>query len=344
LRRLTLIVVLLVAWAGFGYGVNRLLDSRKSSLTQQTAALTPPEQTIALNVPGTIWVSQAGHLYRLHSGQFTDMHMPTARGSWIQPSLVPGGKLLVVARADAFSDIYMIDATTGAVLQQLTSNATKNGHVELNQWSYWPHLSIDGTSVIFNYDGPKTGSFEVDFAVWSGPLAGKLESTRWTTPNGYTGGDVAPAPLPGGGVVYASYGLNSAEQIVSRIATVSRPGAAPVYLTSDADDCNAPAVSPDGSELAVICTSDTQSARLEVIPLVKGVPGTPRVLVDGCLCASPAWSPDGSALLYLAPADTTGHFQLWWMTNVKAAAPTAPQLVTNKLDLDATSAPAWAPA
>ncbi len=94
----------------------------------------------------------------------------------------------------------------------------------------------------------------------------------------------------------------------------------------------------------MICTSDTQTAKLELIPLVNGRGGQrPRRWSASCLCASPAWAPDGSSLLYLAPADATGHFQLWWLDHADATAPSAPKLVTNHLDFDATSPPAWAP-
>ena len=341
MRRGALIVALLVAWAAFGFGINRLLDSHKSTLIQARSAISPTKETPAFSLPGTIWVSQGGHLYKLRGGLFTDLALPAAAGAWIQPALAGAGQLLVVARAAEYSDIYLVDAS-GAV-HQLTRNANPT-HVERNAWSYWPHLAADGTTVVFAYDGPKIGTFEVHLAVWSGPLSGKLESTQWTTPTAYTGGDVAPVPLPDGGVLYASYSINSSEQIVSQIARVARPGAAPVYLTSAAADCNEPAISPDGSALAVICTSDTQTARLELIPLVNGVPGPPKVLVSGCLCASPTWSPDGTSLLYLAPADATGHFQLWWLAHPTAATPAAPRALTTNLDLDATSPPAWSSA
>ena len=341
MRRLGLIVALLVAWSAFGLGVNRLLDSRKANITVAHAAVAPPQETPAFSLPGTIYVSQQGHVYRLSDGRFTDLGLPASKGAWMQPSVAGAAGILLVARADQYSDVYLLDPS--GALHQLTDNATKRaGHVEDNAWSFWPHLAADGRTVILGYDGPKIGTFEVHLAVWSGPLTGKLESTQWTSPTAYTGGDVTPVPLPGGGVVYASYSLNSAEQIVSRVASVARPGAAPVYITAAADDCNAPAINPAGTELAVICTSDTQTARLEVIPLVNGVPGTPRVVVSGCLCASPAWSPDGSSLLYLAPADATGKFELWWIDRATTAAPAAPRALTTRLDLDATSPPAWA--
>jgi len=344
-RRLRFTAILLVLWVAFGFGVNRFLDSRKSTLITHPAASVPTAVKPAFALPGTVYLSQAGHLYRFNAGRFTDMNLTASAGSWVQPALATPGRLLVVARAAEFSDVYLVDARSGALVQKLTSNvAPKRAGVALNAWSFWPHLAADGSTVIFGYDGPKTGlTYEVHLAVWSGPLTGKLESKQWTDPTQYTGGDVNPVPLAGGGVIYTRYALNAQSQIVSRVATVAKPGAPPVYLTAEANDCGEPAVSPDGTQLAVICTSDTQTARMELIPLVNGVPGVPRVLVDNCLCASPAWSPDGVSLLYLAPADATGHFQLWWLNKATALTPALPKQVTTNLDFDATSAPAWAP-
>ncbi len=80
--------------------------------------------------------------------------------------------------------MYLVDAASGAIIRQLTSNATTTARVELNAWSFWPHLAADGTTVISDYDGPKTGTtYEVHLAVWSGPLAGKLETRQWTQPD-----------------------------------------------------------------------------------------------------------------------------------------------------------------
>lgn len=342
MRRLALVAVVFIAWAAFGLGINRLLNSHKSTLTASHPVVAPTQETPIFSLPGSIYVSQGGHMYRLRGGQFVDMKLPPGAGDWMQPALAGNGRLLLVARAAEYSNVYLWDPA--APLKQLTDNATKTRKVEDNAWAYWPHLAADGSTVVLGYDGPKVGTFEVHFAVWSGPITGKLESRQWTTPSTYTGGDVSPVTLPNGGVVYASYFINSTEQIVSRVAMVSRPGAAPVFLTDAADDCNAPAVSPDGTQLAVICTSDTQTARLEVMTLTGGVPGPARVLVGSCLCASPQWSPDGTSLLYLAPADTTGHFQLWWIDRAASPTPAATKQVTSHLDLDATSAPAWASA
>lgn len=343
MRRVAVILVVVLAWAAFGFGVNRFLASRKSTLTAAQTVVTPSQETPAVRLSGTIFLSQAGHLYRLRGAQFTDLRLPASGGAWMQPAAAAPGQLLAVARADLSSDIYLIDSTTGSVVKQLTHNATTTERVELNAWSFFPHLAADGSTVVFDYDGPKTGvSFEVDMAVWGGPMSGALITRQWTTPNAYTGGDLSPIPLPDGSILYAQYSLQGdTNQVVSRLATVARPGSTPHFLTDAASDCNEPSVSPDGTELAMICTSDTQTAKLEVLPLTAAAPATPRVVVDGCLCASPAWSPDGTGLAYLAPADASGRFQLWWLQGAGAGAFKAPQQVTSHLDLDATSPPAW---
>jgi Tol biopolymer transport system component len=340
-KRLAIILGLSVLWASFGFGVYHLLESRKSNLTATLSVKTPTQEAPSFSLPGTIYVSQAGQLYRYAGGRFTSLNLPTADRSWMQPAAGPDGDLVAVARFSQWSDIYLVDGH-GTVIGRLTNNATTKPHPELNAWSFWPHLAADGRTLVSGWDGPKTGlSYEVHFAVWSGPIAGKVDTTKWTSPTLYTGGDVSPIPLPTGGVVYARYAINPDENITSRLAIVARPGAAPTFLTAAADDCNAPAVSPDGTELAMICTSDTQSARLEVVPLVSGVPGPAKILVDNCLCTSPAFSPSGTDLLYYAPTDKTGHFELWWLKNATAAVPAVPLPITNHLDLDATSPPAW---
>jgi hypothetical protein len=67
-------------------------------------------------------------------------------------------------------------------------------------------------------------------------------------------------------------------------------------------------------------------------------------VVSGTLAASPAWSPSGDDLLYLAPSSNSGngYFQLWHISGVNTGILSKPTMVTTDLDLDATSAPAWA--
>jgi Tol biopolymer transport system component len=141
-------------------------------------------------------------------------------------------------------------------------------------------------------------------------------------------------------------------------------------LTALADNCSQPALSPDGTQLAMICTSGKQTARLVVASFNGTSLGPPRTLLEGGLYASPAWSPDGQALAYFAPSGAAGHFELWWLAVPVAATPTpsptatptpaasagggassivvpslpatpVPVQVTQGVDLSATSPPAW---
>ena len=339
MRRLLIGIVLVVLWASFGFGVYHLLESRKSNLTTALHPTTPTDEVASVTLPGKIYVSQGGQLYVFANGRFTSVNLNTTGREWVEPAAGPNGDLLAVARYSEWSDIDLINPATGAVVKQLTTDSSPV--VALNAWSMWPHLEADGTTVISGWDGPKYGtSYEVHFAVWSGSMS-KVHTEQWTSPTLYTGGDVEAVPLPNGGVVYAHYFLNAQSQILSQITMVEGPGDNPVPLSDPTKDCTSPTVSADGSEIAMVCTSNTQTASLEVMSLTNGVAGKPRVLVASCLCASPAFSPDGHDLLFLAPVDATGRFELWWIKGAATATPSAPKSVTSTLDLEATSAPLW---
>ncbi|MBV9100156.1 MAG: PD40 domain-containing protein [Candidatus Dormibacteraeota bacterium] len=343
MRRALTIVVLLALMGAFAFGVNRFFALRKAHVAE---ASTPTVSKPAFVLPGTIYVAQQGVMYKLNRGTFTALRLPK-NGTWMQPAIVPGtNDIVAVMRTAAYSEVFQIDGVAGTVINQLSHNATTSSTIQLNHWMFWPRLSADGQTLYVSYDSPKSiQSYEIEFAVWAGPLSGKIASKQWTDPFSYTGGDVAPVPLPGGALLYSKYEI-SGGNVYSRLAIDTRARADPVYLTNDTDDCGQPAVSPDGTQLAMVCTGGTglQSTRLEVAPLTGTTLGTPRTLVDNCLCSSPQWSPDGRSLVYYAPADATGHFQLWWIDGAAGLTPKPPKQVTQNLDLDATSPPAWSPA
>lgn len=339
-RRFLTVVLLLALMGGFAFGVNRFFALRKA---QVVAASNPTVVKPAFVLPGTIYVAQQGTLYRLNNGKFTALRLSKS-GTWMQPAVVPGtGQIVAVLRTAAYSDVYLIDGSS-SVAQQVSHNATSSSTIQLNHWMFWPRVSADGQTLYVSYDSPKSlDSYEIEFAVWAGPLNGKIATKQWTDPFSYTGGDVSPVPLPAGALLYSKYEI-SGGQVYSRIAVETRARANAVYLTSDTDDCGQPAVTPDGTQIAMVCTGGTglQSTRLEVAPLTGTTLGAPRTLVDNCLCSSPQWSPDGKSLLYYAPADASGHFQLWWIDGANGLASKPPKALTQNLDLDATSPAAWA--
>ena len=362
LRRLAalLFVPLMVA---FGSGVYLYLGTLKSKVVKEHAQL-PTVTKPKFVLPGTMFVVQDGRIFKLNAGSFTEIG---PAGDWSQPALTPDHtRLLAVARAGASSDLYLLDLG-GQIVKRLTKNDSKI--LDANHWAYYPRVSPDGATLFFSFDSPKLvkAAPGVDLSVWSMPLNGtQSQARRWTDPYWYTGGDVSPIPVVGGGLLYVRHSIDPSTAVHAQIYYQTRPFGTGKALTGLADDCSEPALSPDGTQLAMVCSRGKQTAALEVAPFDGGVLGPAKVLLDSGLYASPAWSPDGKALAYLAPAGAAGHFQLWYLalplpaasatasTSAAAGAspasaprptttpaPLAPVQVTQGVDLTGTSAPAW---
>jgi hypothetical protein len=320
---------------GVGFGVNRWLAA-KGGLSDVSARLSATQPVLAM--PGTIYVSENGTIYKIANGSISALPLPPT-GSWVQPHVLSDGSLLVVQRFDAYSDIYHVSAS-GAVLGQLTNDS--NSTLQQNHWAMWPTVATDG-SVLYSTDSPKpppNGGYEVDFAVWSMAADG-TQPTQWSTPDPYTGGDIQPAGLPDGSVLYASYAITAQGAVYSTLGIQSGPLAKMTALTTPEQDCGSPAVAPDGVTVAMICTSDKQTTNLEIATLNGTTLSSPRVLVGNCLCNSPSWASHGSNLLYMNSQSTSGNFSLWSINNPTAAQPNPQQVTDSSVDLDATSAAAW---
>ena len=353
-RRLSILLLLLPLMALVGTTVYTYLGSVKSKTVQVRAHL-PTVTKPKFLLPGTMFVIQDGKIFKLSGGTFSEI----ASGNWMQPTLTPDHtRLVAVSKGPQSSDLYLLDLS-GHVLKRLTHDEARI--IDANHWAYYPRISSDGASVIYSYDSPKYG-FRVDFAIWSMSLSGsQSQARRRTTPNGYTGGDIAPLPVSSTGLVYVRHSIDGSG-VHSQIWWQARPGLYGVPLTDAGDDCSQPALSPDGSQMAMICTHGSQTARLELAPFNGRTLGSHQVLVASGLNAVPTWSPDGRGIAYLAPAGIAGHFELWWLPLVAvlatpaatatpiASAPASPPTpapavkplqVTDGVDLSATSAPAW---
>jgi hypothetical protein len=366
LRRLAAFLFLPMMLA-FGSGVYLYLGTLKSKVVKTRADI-PTVTKPRLVLPGTMFVAQDGRLFKLKDGSFTEIGVP---GDWSQPTLTPDHTHLVaVLRGTLSSDLYLLDLD-GHIVKRLTKNDSRV--VDYNHWAFYPRVSPDGATLFYSYDGPKhvTAAPGDDLSIWSMPLNGsQSQARRRTDPYFYTGGDVTPIPLAGTGLLFVQHSIDSSTAVHSQIRLQSRPGdLVGKPLTSLADNCSEPAVSPDGTQLAMICTGGKQIARLEVASFNGTSMGPARVLLEGGLYASPTWSPDGQALVYFAPSGAAGHFELWWLAVPVAAtsspsagatpthSPSAggaasivvpslpttpvPVQVTQGVDLTATSPPAW---
>ncbi|GAC1479969.1 MAG: hypothetical protein PVSMB9_04180 [Candidatus Dormibacteria bacterium] len=359
IRRLAFLLVIPLMLL-VGAGTYLYLGSLKSLVVKQRAQM-PTVIKPKFKLPGTMYVVQGGALFQFRDGIFTQL----ASGDWMQPALTPDHtKLVAVLRSAQSSDLYLLDLG-GHIIKRLTHDGSRI--IDGNHWTFYPRISADSQSVIYSYDSPKYG-YQVDFSIWSMPLNGsQFQARRRTTANDHTGGDVEAIPLGGTALLYVRH-VNDLTGVRSQIWYQPRPGYLGYALTNAADDCGQPALSPDHSQLAMICTGGKQSTQLEVAPFNGTALGAARVLVDGGLSAQPTWSPDGGGLAYFAPSGVAGHFELWWVpvgavvpvttpTGAAAAssasagsskppvattaAPIVPLQVTSGLDLAATSAPAW---
>ncbi|MEA2667934.1 MAG: TolB protein [Chloroflexota bacterium] len=367
LRRIAAVLFLPMMFA-FGSGVYLYLGTLKSKVVKTRADL-PTVTKPRLVLPGTMFVVQDGRLFKLKDGGFTEIG---SAGDWSQPTLTPDHTHLVaVLRSGYSSDLYLLDLD-GHIVKRLTKNDSRI--VDYNHWAFYPRVSPDGSTLFYSYDGPKhvTNAPGDDLSIWSMPLNGsQSQARRRTDPYWYTGGDATPIPLAGTAVLYVQHSIDPSTAVHSQIRLQSRLGdLVGKPLTSLADNCSQPALSPDGTQLAMICTGGKQTARLEVASFNGTSLGPPRTLLDGGLYASPAWSPDGQALAYFAPSGAAGHFELWWLAVPVVATPTptatatpthsasagggassivvpslpttpVPVQVTQGVDLSATSPPAW---
>lgn len=341
-----LAAALAVGMVIFGVSVYQILDSLKGKPPGTHRPVSGEHAAVAL--PGVMYVTQGGALYRFQGGVFKSL---TKAEGWTQPALSPdGSQLVAVRRYLNHSDLYLLD-TNGHVIRQLTHNAS--GIVENNHWSFYPRFGPSQT-LFYSFD-PKdpSNNYRVDLAVYSMPLSGGT-AHPWTAPNHYTGGDVAPIPLKSGSLLYSKYEISDQGAVYSQLWIQSRALASGAPLTAPEDDCGQPALSADATMVAMVCSHpQAGNTTIELAPLLAASfrLGPRQVLATGPLVAAPVFSPDGTELAYMAP-DAGGGFQLWTvgLAGGGAAAPSPsaspaagpPRQVTSGLAFDSAATPAWA--
>lgn len=303
-----------------GVGSYMYLEGRQSKVAvppeKPTQAAPRPE---AFVLPGTLYFAQSGALYSFSAGRF---HQLTSEAGWTQPALFPDGTgILAVRRFSLYSDVFTL-SRFGAVTGQLTDNAAQgycSDDVGKNQWSFYPRLSPDQHTLWMSYDGPKFvclgfEDFNVNLSVWAVPRGGSIKQGRsWTTPNDYTGGDMQPVPLSSGAIIYTKYSYDQDGNRVGQLWYTTGAGSSGKALTSTDNDCAQLSLSPDGHEIAMICTYGKQISQLVIASFDGSNIGVLRAVITDQLVAQPIWAPDGSGIAYLAPSAPDGPFQLWFL-------------------------------
>ena len=308
-------------------------QSRLVAVPQKPVTASPRPQ--AFSLPGTIFLAQSGAIYSFSAGRF---HQLTAEDGWTQPALYPDGSALVaVKRSGWFSDVYTL-TRLGQVGSRLTNNEPSprdRWDTGAYAWSFYPRLSPDQGTLYMSYDGPKyaadcggEGCLDVDMSVWALPVGGTIRQARlWTNVNRYTGGDMQPVPLAGGGIVYTKYSYDEDSNRVGQLWYTNRAGSNGTALTPQSASCAQPSISPDGGSIAMICTYRKQVSYLTIASWNGSSPGGLRTLISDQLVAQPTWAPDGSGIAYLAPG-AGSSFQLWFLPKNAYNPPPAPPVPT----------------
>lgn len=376
ISRSVLAVVLAILMVVTGTTTYLYLGNHQSRVASKPQKPTQPSpRPKAFVLPGTLYLAQSGAIYSLNAGRF---HQLTGEEGWMQPALYPdGSNLLVVKNNGSWSDVFVMNRF-GTVVRQVTNNSgpPRSSYTGYKHWSFYPRLSADQGTLWMAYDEPKF-EYDTGFSIWAMPINGTIRQARlWSLSGYYTGGDVQPIPLAGG-VMYTRYTYPADGKLTGQLWFINRAYTYGKALTTEDEDCRSPSVSPDGSQVAMICTYKKQASYLTIASLSGSSLGPRKAVITDQLVAQPTWAPDGSGIAYLAPDlnSPAGHFQLWFLprdaynppppsptpiptptpggphngplptptpTPVPTPPPIKPIQLTTNLAFDATSPVAWA--
>ncbi len=297
-------------------------QSRIAAPAQKPTSASP--RTRAFTLPGTLYLSQSGAIYSLSIGRF---HQLTPEDGWTQPALYPDGTNLMVVHRQVFSSDVFIMGLFGQLKRQVTNNGVMGPYHDITamHWAFYPRLSPDQAYIWMSFDEPKAG-YDVPLSIWEMPAGGTIGQGRvWTNSIDYTGGDIQPIPLTTGGIMYTKYSRDPIGNLTGQLWLSMRPSPPPGGLTLTTDgaegrpltttdeDCAQPSISPDGTQVAMICTYQKQVSYLMIASWDGRNMGPRRPVITDQLVAQPTWAPDGSGIAYLAPSLGNSPFQLWFI-------------------------------
>lgn len=377
ISRFVLAIVLAVLMVATGTVTYLSLGSHQSRVAMKPQKPTEPTpKPKAFVLPGTVYLAQSGAIYSLSAGRF---HQLTPEGGWMQPALFPdGSNLLVVRNTGLYSDVFVMNRF-GTMVRQVTDNSgpPRTNYTGYKHWSFYPRLSPDQGTLWMAYDEPKY-EYDTGFSIWAMPFGGTIRQGRvWSISGYYTGGDVQPLPMPFGGVMYTRYTYPADGKLTGQLWYINRANTTGKALTTEDEDCRSPSLSPDLTQVAMICTYKKQVSYLTIASLNGPNLGPRKNIITDQMVAQPTWAPDGSGIAYLSPDlnSPAGNFQLWFLPRdaynppppspvptptptpggphnrplptptpspVATPAPIKPIQLTTNLALDASSPIAWA--
>lgn len=202
---------------------------------------------------------------------------------------VPGAALALLVIADGSQQLWVVDAGTGAVINDLTGV----GSPEATGTPTW---APDASSIAISAPG-EAGDADI-FLVDA--ITGETVELVTTT-----GNDEAPAIGPVGTILAYSSDVDGIE---FDIFVDDFAAATTVRLTTSSDREVSPSWSPDGEWIAFRGRVGGNSD-IYVIHTTTG--DTVRLTDDPGFDGDPRWSPDGSQILFTS--DRAGSFDIWVM-------------------------------
>ena len=236
------------------------------------------------------------------------------------------GRLVFTRAGNGLVDLYAIDVSHGANLQQLTTS------LALDTWAAW---SPDTFKVVFQSDrslDTLTAHFQIYVMNSDGSNVSQLTFADTTTDSTGTIKDTSssyqPAWSPDGSkIVFASDRKGNSE-----IYVMDANGANVLNLTNDAAADGQPAWSPDGSKIAFATDRDGNA---EIYVMNADGTGLVNLTNSPRTDLLPSWSPDGTKIAF--QSDRSTDFAVWIM-NADGSNP-----VRLSSAAPPSGAPSWSP-
>ncbi len=310
---------------------------------EPTVPPAPTAVTADVRLPGRILFIQRGELWLWTSDRGRRVGN---LGRLATPAWSPDSNQIAVARlGESFSDLVVLDATSGQPLETLTANgstepATSYERIFAVTWAFAPIWSPDGDEITFvGQAGGADGSPARDQALglFALPVTGG-ERTQLLIDDGNIG---RVSYAPGGTLVFDFTPMGENQVPELRRYTPTTGAVEPIVGAPPAS--YDPIVTPDGRAI-VFATRTQDGTDLYTLPLAGG---TPQRLTALRQARAPAIAPDGTQLAFLAAAAGASNFDLW-IADLRAAADGSlaigePRQVTRGLRIDPGSRLAWGP-